>query len=163
MADPIIMEIEICESQLPVDVEKLFQLVPELTPRSREEVITRVGENYLLLLAVSNGEVVGFKLGYPLSSSIFYSWVGGVAPAARKRGIARRLLRAQEDILQSRGFSTIRVKSVERFASMRSLLAQSGYQLIRVEGSDPATRKMVFEKRLNSPSADCTQKAKRFR
>ena len=146
------IEIEIRESRLPEDVEKLFQLIPEFARRSREEVTTRVGENYLLLLAVSNGEVVGFKLGYPLSSSIFYSWVGGVSPAVRKMGIARRLLQAQEAIVQSRGFTTIRVKSMDRFDSMRSLLTHSGYQLIGVEGHDPVSRKIVFEKLL--PTSD---------
>ncbi len=50
----------------------------------------------LLFLAWLDGEPVGFKVGYGLSESIYYSAKGGVLEACRGKGIARALLHAME-------------------------------------------------------------------
>lgn len=143
------MNIAIRESQLPGDVGGLFAVVPELGSLSSEEVVSRIGSDNLLVVAVCDEEIVGFKLGYPISPTQFYSWIGGVSPKARRLGVGRRLLRLQEELVRSRGFEVLRVKSMNRFPSMLSLLIAEGYAITAVEGTDSETLKIVFEKRLS--------------
>jgi GNAT superfamily N-acetyltransferase len=142
------VNIEIREAMLPGDVGELFGAVPELRALSGAEVVSRVGSEYLLVVAVCDGEIVGFKLGYPLSATCFYSWIGGVSPKVRRLGVGRRLLRHQEELVRGRGFGLLRVKSMNRFPSMLALMIAEGYAITAVEGEDPATLKIVFEKRL---------------
>ncbi|MGL6170424.1 MAG: GNAT family N-acetyltransferase, partial [Vibrio sp.] len=40
----------------------------------------------LVLVAQQQDQLVGFKIGYALDSENFYSWFGGVDPAARGCG-----------------------------------------------------------------------------
>jgi len=46
----------------------------------------------LVYLATYNEVPVGFKIGYGRRSKVYYSAKGGVLPAFRKKGIARKLL-----------------------------------------------------------------------
>ena len=62
----------------------------------------------LLFLATLGGEPVGFKVGYGLTRTTYYSAKGGVLESWRGRGIARELLYAMEDAARRLGY--------ERFA-----------------------------------------------
>jgi ribosomal protein S18 acetylase RimI-like enzyme len=48
--------------------------------------------NLLGLVALSGEQAVAFKVGYKLTPSKFYSWIGGVDPDFRHRGLAYRLM-----------------------------------------------------------------------
>lgn len=95
----------------------------------------RIGERYLALVYCDGGEDLGFKLGYAIDDTQFYSWLGGVLPQARSRGVAQSLLEAQESWAQQQGFHTIRVKSRNRFPAMLRLLVRNGYA---IDGVTPA-------------------------
>lgn len=58
----------------------------------------------LLLLATLNGEPVGFKVGYGLTQTTYYSAKGGVLESWRGRGIARALLHAMEGEVRRMGY-----------------------------------------------------------
>jgi GNAT superfamily N-acetyltransferase len=62
----------------------------------------------LLFLATLDGEPVGFKVGYGLTKTTYYSAKGGVLESWRGHGIARELLYAMEDEVRRLGY--------ERFA-----------------------------------------------
>ena len=62
----------------------------------------------LLFLATIEGEPVGFKVGYGLTASKYYSAKGGVLEPWRGRGVARALLHAMEGEVRRMGY--------ERFA-----------------------------------------------
>ena len=47
--------------------------------------------------------LVGFKLGYAVTSKRYYSWLGGVHPDHRRRGIALALMTRQHEWIASRG------------------------------------------------------------
>lgn len=49
-------------------------------------------------------KAVGFKLGYRLSETAFYSAKGGVLPGFRRRGIARALLHVMMDDVRAAGY-----------------------------------------------------------
>lgn len=54
--------------------------------------------NPLVIVALDEGKVVGFKIGYERDNSrTFYSWLGAVHPAYRRQGIASTLMRQQHD------------------------------------------------------------------
>lgn len=100
------------------------------------------GKNHLALVSEVRGQLAGFKLGYEVNPSHFYSWVGGVIPEFRNLGLAQELLVAQESLVWSRGYQVISVKTAPRFAAMCSLLDKNGY----VVGTR-ADWALVYEKR----------------
>jgi predicted GNAT superfamily acetyltransferase len=53
------------------------------------------------------GRLVGFKAGYATGRHRYYSWLGGVHPDFRRRGIAAELMRRQHAWLRERGFETV--------------------------------------------------------
>jgi len=144
----ISVDLKIHARMLPEDLASLFAGVPELSPPGREEILSRIGTDYLLVVAERQGEILGFKLGYPLSSDCFYSWLGGVTVSARRSGIAKRLLRHQEILLRQRGFRRVRVKSMNRYPAMMCFLIGEGYQITGLEGGEPDRLKILFEKKL---------------
>ncbi|MGF1686930.1 GNAT family N-acetyltransferase [Photobacterium japonica] len=108
----------------------------------------------LILIAYVAGEAVGVKIGYPLSSQCFYSWLGGVAPAGRQQGVAQALLEAQEAWAITQGYDMLRVKSRNRFAAMLRLLLRNGYQIEDIEKKDGIQDfRLHFVKQLNENSS----------
>jgi len=91
------------------------------------------GHASLILVAEHNGCLVGVKIGYRLSDSVFYSWLGGVAPAGRRMGVAQALLDAQEAWVIEQGYREIKVKSRNCFPSMLSLLMKNSYLIDDIE------------------------------
>lgn len=57
------------------------------------------------------GGLVGFKLGYRRGGGLFYSWLGGVHPDARRRGLSQRLMAAQHEWARSRGYAQIETRT----------------------------------------------------
>ena len=106
------------------------------------------GRPWLGLVAELEGEPSAFKLGYWQDEHCFYSWVGGVLPAARRAGLAKALLHEQEQRLGALGVGTVRVKSMNRYPGMLVLLISSGYRIVGVEGRDPDTSKILCMKTL---------------
>jgi len=113
------------------EVIAVLEGIEEFDPvYSRSEVFERLqGRHYLAQVAVEEDRLLGFKLGYSESSNQFYSWLGGVLPHARRRGIARLLLLQQESWARSEGFRSIRVKSRNRFRNMLLLLLNESYEI----------------------------------
>lgn len=106
-------------------------------------------KTHLLLVAKVNGGAVGYKLGYALSSSVFYSWLGGVIPAYRQMGIASSLSQQQEDWARRSGYEHVEVKSMNRYPAMLQLLISSGYRITGYEDrGDENTSKICFSKTL---------------
>ena len=93
---------------------------------------SRLQAKHLILIAEHNGPV-GFKVGYELNDSTFYSWMGGVMPSARKKGIAAALLQTQEQWVRERGYRQIEVKTRNRHRNMLLLLISRGYLISDVE------------------------------
>jgi ribosomal protein S18 acetylase RimI-like enzyme len=87
----------------------------------------------LVLIAAIDGSDVGFKAGYDrYHDGSWYSWLGGVVTGARRMGVAQTLLTAQEAAIAARGYRCIYVKTRNRFAAMRILLVQAGYDVVAV-------------------------------
>lgn len=129
---------------------EVFMKVPELDQYlSIEEMRKKLTVGSLVLVSEHQNCLIGFKIGYPLSETEFYSWLGGVVPSKRKLGAAKRLLLLQEQLVKERSFKHIKVKSMNRFRSMLKMLISNGYDITEVEnyGHDEAER-ICFKKSL---------------
>lgn len=89
----------------------------------------------LLLVAVDGERVVGYKFGYQDRPGRFYSWIGGVDPEYRRRGIASRLMEKQHRLLERAGFREVRCHTRNRFRAMLLLSIAHGFDVIGLVGS----------------------------
>lgn len=114
-----------------------------------EEIRKRVGDAEILsLVAVHDNELVGCKLGYSLDGDSFYSWLGGVLPDFRRLGVARQLMRFQEDWVNANGYTHLRVKSMNHYPNMLRFLISEGYQIVDLEPGSPEKLKVHFQKQI---------------
>lgn len=120
--------------------------IPEFgAPHSEERYTQRLTDRRsLILVAELDDRLVGYKVGYQQTPTVFYSWLGGVIPKERGAGIATALRERQEQWARAAGYRHLRVKSKNRFPSMLRLLIGAGYQIIGTEG-DGEDLKIVFE------------------
>ncbi|MCW8346665.1 GNAT family N-acetyltransferase [Vibrio sp. ZSDZ65] len=119
---------------------------------SVESLASRLGDKRsLILVAESNGELVGFKMGYEIDNGTFYSWFGGVTSQARRLGVAQALLEWQERWVTAQSYQAITVKSRNQFPSMLRLLLKNGYLIEGYEQRTPLIEsRIMFIKTLGS-------------
>lgn len=97
-------------------------------------------------LAYTNNLLVGFKIGYPKTSTIFYSWVGGILPEYRNKGIAMQLAQLQEEHAKEQRFTIVSTKSMNRFKPMMILNLKRGFNITKIYTNTKGQTKVVFEK-----------------
>ncbi|PQJ89277.1 GNAT family N-acetyltransferase [Aliivibrio sifiae] len=127
--------------------------IPEFDNRNtKEKLALRLnGLDHLILIAFENGLPVAYKMGYQLSGTEFYSWLGGVIPNARKKGIATQLRVIQEEWVKEKGYQTIYVKSMNRYPAMLQLLISSGYHISGYEDEgNSENSKIKFQKNMST-------------
>lgn len=75
---------EIPEHNLLQDILKLYALI--FVDADADYFLDRLRKHNKItaILAYSNDELIGFKIGYPHNEDSFYSWIGGVLPNYRK-------------------------------------------------------------------------------
>lgn len=142
-------EIAIVEGT-PETVVALSKKIPELqNPYPIEEYQKRLNQTaHLILVALMDGQAVGFKVGYA-REDYFYSWMGGVLPAFRRRGIARFLADYQENWAKSKGYTTILFKTRNYLKGMLIFAVQNGFDIIGVEHQpDPGNNRILLRKQL---------------
>ncbi|CAM1341326.1 GNAT family N-acetyltransferase [Tenacibaculum amylolyticum] len=105
-------------------------------------------EEVVIIVAYENEEPVGFKIGYKYNKTTFYSWVGGVLPSYRRRGIAQQLATKQLEIVKEKGYSKIRTKSMNRFKPMLILNLKNDFDIVQVYTNSTGQQKIVFEKEI---------------
>lgn len=89
-------------------------------------------ENLLMLVAWSAGTPVGFKVGYQLDATTFYSAKGGVRDAYRRNGIARALLYAMIDVVEAQGYERFVYDTFpNKHPGMTVLGLDEGFRVVR--------------------------------
>ena len=134
---------EIREGSIDAAID-VYRRVPELESADEGEFVRRLDKPSALILvaasAARGSAPVAFKAGYDrYRDGSFYSWLGGVAPEARRTGLAAALIDRQEAWVRQRGYARIHVKTRNRFVAMRVLLAKKGYRLVSVDAPSPDT------------------------
>ena len=139
---------EIKQGQLS-DILVIETNIPEFgAPKTLEIIKQRLADKtYLLLVAYHNEQPVGYKLGYALCDTVFYSWLGAVMPQHRGQGLAQRMLNEQEAWLQAQNYQAVQVKTMNRFRAMLAMLVKNHYHIIDIEPGDTSLdNKIRFEK-----------------
>ncbi len=125
--------------------------IPEFDGRTTaNKLMTKLADKAnLILIASHDNKPMAYKIGYEVSNTEFYSWLGGVAPKYRKQGVATELRKLQESWAIDNGYSAISVKSMNQYPAMLQLLISSGYQISGYEDNGCVTSsKIRFIKRL---------------
>ena len=144
------MKFSIRQGSVP-ELVRVNQQITEFAAPYTEAVFRQrlEGRRWYGLVSESVNVLVGFKVGYEESETVFYSWLGGVLAERRGQGIARELLYEQERWARGQGYRQIRVKSRNRFRPMLTLLTKEGYERVAVEPqADAADTRIHFLKTL---------------
>lgn len=97
----------------------------------------------LLTVASHRDAWVGFKLGYR-RGKCFYSWLGGVVPEHRDKGIATALMEAQHDRAKALGYQSVLTRTRSPNRAMLILNLRNGFEICGYE-TDPAGHAVVTQ------------------
>ena len=131
------------------NIAEFYQSIFAVT--DSEKLYNRINsaENLFTVLAISDGEIVGFKLGYQIDSQKFYSWLGGVKSEFRKLGIAQELMNRQHSWCKKKGFKVVQTKTKNSFKPMLILNIKNGFDIIELQRNERNEIKIVLEKSLS--------------
>lgn len=122
--------------------------IPEFVNAYRQgEYESRLyGRESVILVAEEDGQVVGFKAGYDRyeDGQIFYSWMGGVHPQYRHRGIAKLLLQKMELWCRLKGFQMLRFKTLNQHKSMIGFAASQNFNIVEFEKSANDLESVIY-------------------
>ncbi len=102
----------------------------------------------LILAAVEKEIVVGYKIGYERKVNHFYSWLGGVHPDYREKGIGEELLIRQHGWCRKNGYMTIRTHTKNKWRNMLIMNLKNGFDVIGTFTDEKGEPKIILEKRL---------------
>ncbi len=103
--------------------------------------------NATAVLARDRGRLVGFKLGYAMTESKYYSWLGGVHLTVRGSGVARQLMRHQHRWLKEMGCSHVETATDQHNVAMARVNLQEGFTVCGSR-SDPGRMQVLYLKTL---------------
>ena len=106
----------------------------------------------MLWLAVEDGGWKGFKLGYRRGDALLYSWLGGVAPELRGKGVASELMRLQHETAAAHGYGFVETRTRAANNSMIVLNLRHGFRIAGFE-SDAQGIPVVNQRKVLEPIA----------
>jgi GNAT superfamily N-acetyltransferase len=126
-------------------VAQLMRQLPEFHAPYREvDLRDRLaGVPHLILIALMDGELAGFKLGYERLGH-FYSWLGGVLPAFRRQGIACALAEEQERWAREQGYEAVIFKTRNQHKAMLVFALKNGFDITGFEARDSAAEHRIW-------------------
>jgi ribosomal protein S18 acetylase RimI-like enzyme len=98
-----------------------------------------------VVCARASGRFVGFKAGYAMSPSRYYSWLGGVQPDSQRQGIASHLMELQHELVRRRGFEFIETATYEGNVAMSRANLKHGFAICGLR-SKPNRVQVLFSK-----------------
>lgn len=84
----------------------------------------------LIITAMDCKKVIGYKIGYEVDKSTFYSWLGGMDPNYRGNGIASMLMETQHQYLRQKNYKVVQTKTMNRWRNMLVLNIKNGFDVI---------------------------------
>lgn len=126
--------------------ERVFVGHPINKDKLREEISA---QRKLRTIVARDGEsIVGFKMGYERRLGKFYSWLGGVDPEYRGKGIAKSLMKNQHEDLKKVGYSLVSTQTGNEFRNMLILNLKSGFDVKGTFVTSENKIRIVLEKNL---------------
>jgi predicted GNAT superfamily acetyltransferase len=111
------------------DITQLYEVIFESQDASKIRDRIAAKEQVLILTAHHDSLLVGFKIGYAKSNTIFYSWLGGVQPPFRQYGIASELMTMQHQWASDNNFKWVETKTLNRWKNMLILNLKHGFEI----------------------------------
>ncbi|WP_017436063.1 GNAT family N-acetyltransferase [Saccharococcus caldoxylosilyticus] len=145
------MQYQLYEGMPPEDViEQIMNLYETIFQTSSENIRNKMQkvDRLLVLVALDNGKVVGFKLGYEQGANEFYSWIGGVDSAYRRQGIGSTLMTMQHDWLKEHGYSVVTTTTKNKWRNMLILNLRHGFDIIGTYTDEKGEPKIILKKQL---------------
>jgi len=103
--------------------------------------------NPLVLGARIASDAVGFMVGMELKPSVFFAWLVGVLPDARRMGVATQLMEAAEGWAREREYRAIRFECGNQHRAMMHFGVAAGYDIIGLRWDvDRSENLIIFEK-----------------
>ena len=129
-------------------LQGIVNLYSELFGGNVEELLLKMKDKPQLSfnIALDIEKVVGFKIGYELDENKFYSWLGGVDPNYRKRGIALTLMEQQHEYIKGKGYQIVQTKTMNKWRGMLILNIKNGFDVIETYTDEKGVHKIVLEK-----------------
>ncbi|HET7578784.1 MAG TPA: GNAT family N-acetyltransferase [Bacillales bacterium] len=112
-----------------------------------EEMKTK--RNLVTFVALVDGDMVGFKMGYDRKENHFYSWLGGVSDFYRGQGVASELMKQQHQWCREAGYHAIRTHTKNKWKAMLILNLRHGFDVIGTYTYVKGEPKIILEKRLD--------------
>ncbi|AZZ36942.1 hypothetical protein CIK05_09105 [Bdellovibrio sp. qaytius] len=150
-------------TQVPFEIKKFSALTPELSQGllklCHETLIDFNEESFLAKFKNQKNmtvfcfyyeqTLVGFKAGYELDETKYYSWLGAVSKTHRRLGVAKALMHEQHAWAKSQNYMLMQTKSDNRHKEMMQLNLNEGFNIVGTEQTalSPAL-KILFEKKL---------------
>jgi ribosomal protein S18 acetylase RimI-like enzyme len=115
-------------------------------PYSKEKLLREadVKHNLLVIIAYESSRPVGYKIGFELSSRLYYSWIGGVHPDYRGQGLAKKLMEKQHSLIPQFGHTCVRTYTENKYKEMLILNLKSGFEVIGVYKSDHDDKQTIM-------------------
>ncbi len=105
--------------------------------------------NQLLLVASLEEKPVGFYVGFELKPTVYFSWLFGVSPDARRMGIASQLMEAAHSWAINAGYEGMRFECHNQHRPMLHLAISQKYDIVGIRWDPDRTANLViFEKQL---------------
>ncbi|WP_243646830.1 GNAT family N-acetyltransferase [Melghiribacillus thermohalophilus] len=105
-------------------------------------------KNLLILAYVQQSLVAGYKIGYETKKERFYSWLGGVHPNHRNKGIGSALMAYQHEYCRSEGYQTIETRTKNKWKGMLILNLKHGFDVIGTYTDEKGDPKIILRKNL---------------
>ncbi|MGD2109140.1 MAG: GNAT family N-acetyltransferase [Phycisphaerae bacterium] len=137
----------------PGELELIADLYSQVfsPPQSAEYFQRRVDRRYNvgLFVALLDDRHVGFTVSYELRPVIYYCWLCGVLPDARRMGVATQLMQALEAFVLDHDYGIIRFECQNQHRPMLHLAITEGYDLVGMRWDTAISANVaIFEKDL---------------
>ncbi len=103
--------------------------------------------NQVVLIASLDDRPVGFYIGFELKPMVYFSWLVGVLPDARRMGIASQLMEAAHHWAIEHGYEHMRFECHNQSRPMLHLGIAQKYDIVGIRwDSDRLSNLVIFEK-----------------
>ncbi|WP_442600088.1 GNAT family N-acetyltransferase [Neobacillus sp. D3-1R] len=117
---------------------------------SSDDLIEKMNHKPKLVVvtAMDEKKIVGYKIGYELNRTTFYSWLGGVDKNYRKHGVASMLMAKQHQYLKEKGYKVVQTKTMNKWRNMLILNIKNGFDVLDTYTDENGLHKIILEKNL---------------
>lgn len=157
-----IREVTVDDDQLRPLIDLHHECLPSrqyATPEQKARLLSEVraaltGRQSLVLAAFDAERVVAYKIAYRTGNrhEVLYSWLGGVHPHLRRKGLARALVRTQHAWALKHDVTHVETHTWGDNTGMLILNLQEGFSIVGVaSGPDRPGVRVLLRKALSAP------------